>query len=177
MSKGDCKEKTLQVARKTRIKQQRAAVEWVKRTQSCFFVLKQRWNMSKVPQLKSGRHDVCTGQSKDKRAAAPTCWAPALNYCWIFQVGAYPPTALFSPLRCRLLHYTLHNAACLPTTPCFALKTKIKILLHKIKRYYLHVRVEFRDSALCNLLLVSKVDLSCFHNYKWINTIYINTIL
>lgn len=61
------------------------------------------------------RRDVGTGQSKEKRAATPTCWARSANYSWNIRVSAYPPTASFSPLRCRLPHCTLQKMANMPT--------------------------------------------------------------
>lgn len=108
----------------------------------------------KSPTIQSVRRDVGTGQSKEKRAATPTCWAGCANYCWNIRVSACPPTASFSPLSCRLLQRTKH------ANNSFAQNKKKNCTVHKIKCDHLHVRVDFRDSALCNLLLVAHEDLS-----------------
>lgn len=63
----------LKKSSKKKKKQKREASEWETENPIVFLAVEQHSNMSKVPQPQSVRHGVGTGQSKEKRAATPTC--------------------------------------------------------------------------------------------------------
>lgn len=141
-----------------KVQQKREVSEWEKENLIAFLAMEQRWNMSKVPQLQSVGRDVGTGQSKEKRAATPTCWAGCANCCWNIRASAYPPTASFSPPSCRLIPpRTLQKIPSMPATHLHKVKEAAR---REINCGYLHVCVEFRDPGLGDLSLVANKDFS-----------------